>query len=126
MANIYSTLVSDKLVSTVNFYEDYFGFIPVIERDGYVMLKNKDNLIAVFDARHECVPDHMKPVQGVIVNVPHENVQEFYDRLYMEGLEIYKEPCIDINGKKHFVVYDPNGVLVNVHEPMDIPEYEAA
>lgn len=124
--SIYSTLVSDKLVQTVNFYEDHFGFIPVIEKDGYVMLQSKDNVIAVFDAHHECVYERIKPVQGLILNIQLKNVEEIYNRLYMEGLEIYKELGQDINGKKHFVVYDPNGVLVNIHEPIDIRELELA
>jgi hypothetical protein len=34
----------------------------------------------------------------------------------MEGLELYKEFGTDINGSRHFVVYDPNGILVNVTE----------
>lgn len=126
MSQLYSTLVSEKLVDTVNFYEDHFGFMPVIEKDGFAMLQSKDNVIALFDAKHECVSESMKPVQGVILNIQLKNVEEIYNRLYMEGLDIYKELGRDINGKTHFVVTDPNGVLVNIHEPINMKELELA
>lgn len=123
MAPFYPTLVSEHLVNTVNFYEDYFGFVPAIEQDGYVLLKkesNPDVCIAVFDATHKCVLDFNVSVKGLIVNIVEDDVKGKYDSLYMEGLEIYKEFGIDVNGKDHFVVYDPNGILVNVHAPLQL------
>ncbi len=125
MGSFYPILVSEKLVDTVNFYEDFFGFIPAIEKDGYVMLKGNDNpdlKIAVFDTRHECVSDRVPPVQGLIISLEVKDAKAAYDRLYMEGLELYKDFGHDIHGKPHFVVYDPNGVLVNVHEKTLVPD----
>lgn len=121
MAPIYSTLVTAQFAKTVNFYEDYFGFVPVMEKEGYAFLQSPDNLshcIAVFDSEHECIKRGASAVQGLILNIAMKDTRAMYDYLYMEGIEIYKEPGIDIMGQKHFVVFDPNGVLVNVYEPM--------
>jgi hypothetical protein len=60
----------------------------------------------------------MPRVQGLIVNIIETDVKSKYDDLYMEGLDIYKEFGTDINGKDHFIVYDPNGIMVNVHAPL--------
>lgn len=119
MAHFYPILVSDQLVDTVNFYEDYFGFVPMVEKDGYTLLQNKqnpDSCIAVFAKTHQCVAQFGQSVQGVILTLAVDDIEGAYNHLYMEGLELYKEMGVDILGARHFVVYDPNGILVNVVE----------
>lgn len=119
MADFYPTLVTGNHVNTINFYEDYFGFVPTVEKEGYALLQSQshpDNCIAVFEAGHECVARFAQPVQGVILRIGVEDIEAVYDTLYMEGLEMFKELGTDINGARHFVVYDPNGILVNVVE----------
>jgi hypothetical protein len=123
MASFYPTLVTDKLVNTVNFYEDYFDFVPAVEKDGYVLMQKKADpsvCIAVFDRQHKCVAEFGISVQGLIVNIVERDVKTKWDDLYMEGLDIYKDFGTDINGADHFVVYDPNGILVNVHAPVQL------
>jgi len=120
MSHSYTSLVTDKFAETVNFYEDHFGLTPSTEKEGYAFLQSPDrpeNCVAVFDAAHECVAGQVKPVRGVILNFTSRNIDTMYDFLYMEGLEVYKEPGRDVHGRRHFVVQDPNGVLVNVYEP---------
>ena len=122
MPYFHPSLVSNKLVETVNFYEDFFGFVPVIEQDGYVLLAkegNPDMRLAVYDVGHQCVAAKVAPTQGVILNLPVRDVQKAYDELYMEGLDMFKGLGDDANGQRHFVVYDPNGVLINVVEPKE-------
>lgn len=128
MGRFHATLISDKMVDTVNFYEDFFGFVPVIEQERYVLLQRLDDpslRIAVFDSAHPCIST-VSPSKGVILNLCTVDVKACYDELYMEGLELYKEYGTDVHGKHHFVVIDPNGVLVNVCEPVEIriPELE--
>ncbi len=128
MPNFHPTIISDKLVPTVNFYEDYFEFIPALEKDGYTLLR-KDGKhcerIEIFDATHKCVCGE-QTVQGLILNIAVEDVRSKFDALYMEGLEMFKEFGTDIHGREHFVVYDPNGVLVNVHAAIEIAPQIAA
>lgn len=122
MTHLYPTLVTGKPVNTINFYEDYFGFVPTVEQDGYALLQSQDDpdsRIAVFDVAHECVAPLEQSVQGVILTIGVENIENAYDTLYMEGLEIYKDLGTDVNGARHFVVYDPNRILVNVVEKAD-------
>jgi len=128
MALFHPTIVSGKHIATVNFYEDYFDFIPVVEEDGFTLLRNpalEGERIAIFDASHECIKG-VDPVQGLILNIPVEDLSKKHDMLYMEGLEFFKDMGTDIYGRKHFVVYDPNGVLVNVHEAVEVPQLEPA
>ncbi len=129
MGRFHATLVSDKLVDTVNFYEDFFGFVATIEKDGYTLLQKRDDpemCIAVFDTNHQCV-EEVSPVQGLILNLGVPNVKDLYDHLYMEGLEFFKDFSTDkIHGGPHFIVRDPNGVLINVIEPLEMRALIAA
>jgi uncharacterized glyoxalase superfamily protein PhnB len=123
MTNFHPTIVSEKLGPTVNFYEDYFGFVATLEQDGFTLLQkeaNPNDRIAIFDKTHQCVTGRVNTVQGLILNIAVDDVKKTYDALYMEGLEIYKEYGTDIHGRKHFVVFDPNGVLINVHENVEV------
>jgi uncharacterized glyoxalase superfamily protein PhnB len=129
MTNFHPTIVSGKYVPTINFYEDYFGFVATVEQEGFTLLQKANkpgDRIAVFDAAHECVAERVNPVQGLILNMPVDDVRKIYDLLYMEGLDIYKDLGTDIHGRQHFVVYDPNGVLVNVHEAVEVSPFEPA
>lgn len=120
MTPFYPKLVSEKFVKTINFYEDFFGFVPAVEQDGYVLMRSQENpilCIGLFDKDHHCVSPLNSASKGVIVNIVVNDVKAKYDDLYMEGVEIYKELGKDVNGKDHFVVFDPNGVLVNIHAP---------
>ena len=126
MIVFHPTIVSNKLIATVNFYEDYFGFVPVIEDDGYTLLRAADlqgGRIAIFDSRHSRVKD-IQPVRGLILNIPVQDVRAKYDLFYMEGLDFFKELGTDIHGRKHFWVCDPNGVIVNVHEAVEVSALE--
>lgn len=128
MGRFHTTLISDKLIATVNFYEDFFGFVVIIEKDGYALLQKQDDpdlCIAVFETTHPCVKD-LPLVKGLILNLNHADVKKAHDHLYMEGLEFYKDLGKDIHGHNHFVVVDPNGILINVCEPIAALQLVAA
>lgn len=128
MGSFYPTIISKKMIATVNFYEDHFDFVPVVEEEGFTLLRNpelEDVCISIFEAGHKCIKG-VQPVQGLILNMPVEDVRKKYDMLYMEGLDIFKEFGTDLHGRRHFVVCDPNGVLVNVHEAVDVAAFEPA
>lgn len=128
MGRFDATLVSDRWIDTVNFYEDFFGFVPVVEKDGYVQLQKGDDAgmcLSVFSADHKCVKD-VPSVQGVILNFSVSDAKSAFDHFYMEGLDFFKEYGTDINGQNHFVVKDPNGVLINIKEKVTARAFEPA
>jgi len=119
MTSFHPTLVSKKFNETINFYEDYFGFRIALEEDRLAILQLKDDpkvCLSVYDIKY--ASEGIKPVSGLVLNVPCKDVQAVYEQLYMEGLEMHKELGHDFRGNHHFIVRDPNGVLINVTEPM--------
>jgi catechol 2,3-dioxygenase-like lactoylglutathione lyase family enzyme len=54
---------------------------------------------------------------GVVLTVHVDDVDEAYDRAQRLGAEIALEIRNEDFGQRHFVVVDPNGVLLNVMSP---------
>ncbi len=119
----YPIVMTDNLNKSINFYEDYLDFVPEIEMDCFAVLKHtkhKDIRIGLIVQNHHSLPEtHQKAVQGLILNFPVENVNEAYRALYLEGLEIETELSLAPCGRRHFMIQDPNGVLIDVMEEYD-------
>jgi len=120
----YPIICSDKFQETVAFYEDYFGFLPKLEAEGYVILERegkKDVYLAIIDYEHSALPEaYKRPVQGMLLNYPVDSVVQFYDYAYHEGLKLLSEPKDSPCGRKHFYVEDPNGILIDVAENIEV------
>ena len=115
----YPVIRTTKFAQTVAFYEDLFGFVPFYEIEGYARLHHKDAphvMMAIIDTQHEFIPEALgKDISGQIFSIVSSDFSSVFDALYMEGLEILKEPTDIGGGIKHFMVADPyNGVAINV------------
>ena len=123
MNKFYPTLVSEKFVATINFYEDFFGFVPAVEQDGYALMQSSENpslCFALIDKNHGSALLPKASSEALIINVVVPDVKSKYDDLYMEGLEIRQDITKDHNGCDHFIVSDPNGIMINIHAPLDL------
>ncbi len=114
----YPVICTDKYVQTINFYEDHFNYIPVHETSDFVVLQREnqdESFIAVLSDKSECVPQEcINITKGLIISYPVNNVDAFYQQTYWEGLEIMSDIKIDEFDRKHFLVKDPNGNLINI------------
>lgn len=123
----YPILCTDKYAQTVNFYEDYLGYVVTMESNGFVVMRREefDNMyLAVIDLNHGAIPDeYRKSASGMILSYPVADVRTAYQNLYWEGLTLVNEPSETYCGRLHFMVVDPNGILVDVSEniPVEIP-----
>lgn len=120
----YPIICSDKFEETVAFYEDYLGYEPAFELQGFVILTRSDcdNVyLAIMNSEHGAIPkQYRKPTSGMILSYPVSDVKASYQEMYWEGLQILSEPEDAVCGRKHFFVEDPNGILVNIAEDIDV------
>jgi len=120
----YPIICTDRFERTAAFYEDYFDFYPAFEMEGLSVFKRnewKDMYVAFIDYHHEAIPEHFRtPVKGMILNYPVKDVQAAYQDCYFEGLNIVSEPSLAICGRNHFFVEDPNGILIDIAEDIDL------
>ena len=120
----YPIISTEKFVQTVAFYEDHFGYVSAFEMEGFVILRRQDwpdMYLSVIDSTHDAIPaEYQRPVAGMILNMPVEDVMSAHQEAYWEGLNVVSEPKPALCGRKHFFIEDPNGVLVDVAENVDL------
>ena len=130
LTSFYPVLCTDRVAQSRDFYVGLLGFAVTFEADWYVSLRRDPaHELALVDHHHPTVPGaYRRPVQGLLLNLEVTDVDAEWERLVVrEGLapelELRDEPF----GQRHFIVADPNGVLIDViTEIPPAPEYAAS
>ncbi|WP_298726126.1 VOC family protein [uncultured Ferrovibrio sp.] len=122
LTQYYPVICTQDVAATRAFYEQHFNFAPAFESDWYVHLTSKvdpNTHLAVLDCRHETIPEgYRKPAQGVLINFEVEDVDAEYSRAKDAGLNIRLDLRDEAFGQRHFIVADPNGILIDVIKPI--------
>lgn len=124
LTSFYPVLMTDRVEETRAWWERHLGFEPTFTSDWYVSLRRPGPVpceLAVLDASHPTVPAGSgHRVRGLLLNVEVEDVDAEWQRLVVDG---GLEPRLAIRsegfGQRHFIVADPNGVLVDVITPIE-------
>jgi uncharacterized glyoxalase superfamily protein PhnB len=119
VSSFYPVVCTGDVAGTARFYVDTFGFEMTFDSEWYVSLRLPGEVtfeLAVLDPTHPTMPEgYRKPSQGLLLNFEVADVDAEYERLVTKG---GMEPLVPIRseafGQRHFVVADPNGVLIDV------------
>lgn len=115
---LHTVICTDKLVKTVNFYEDFFGFYPVFETDDHVIMQrgsDKKSQIAIIDINHESLPEGFRKVtSGLMLNFPVDDIKKSYEYFYYEGIDMASELQEASCGQDYFMMRDPNDNLITI------------
>jgi catechol 2,3-dioxygenase-like lactoylglutathione lyase family enzyme len=118
----YPVLLVEDVATTAEFYRIHFGFRPLFESDWYVHLQQNDHpgVNLAFVARdHETVPENSRrPAAGMLINFEVEDPDSIYDRLVAAGVPVLRTLRDEDFGQRHFVVADPNGVMIDIIKPI--------
>lgn len=122
LSSFYAVVCTPRLAESTAFYTDHFGFEVVFSSDWYVSLRRPDPPyyeLALLDPAHESLPDgYRRSAAGLLLNVEVSDVDAEYERLVSDaGLPLAKDIRTEEWGQRHFIVADPNGVLVDVITP---------
>lgn len=113
-------ICTDKFVQTVDFYEDHLGFTLAVETDGYALMKREGHegaWLSVIDRSCQCRQDKCRDgVKGFVLPYPVSDVGQAYERFYWDGLTLLNEPNRSETGSIHFMVEDPNGIVIDVSQ----------
>ncbi|GLU46072.1 VOC family protein [Nocardiopsis ansamitocini] len=123
LSSFYPVICTDQVTRSRDFYAEHFGFEIVFETDWYVSLKlpgEPGYELALLDHRHETLPARGRvPVQGLLLNFEVADVDAEYERLVLRaGLVPELALRSEDFGQRHFIVADPNGVLIDVITPI--------
>lgn len=116
--DFYPVIMTADVAGTADFYKTNFRFRALFEADWYVHLQSAEDLrvnIGIVQWDHETVPEAGRgTVAGLLINFEVEDVDAEYRRVQALGLPILLPLRSEPFGQRHFIVGDPNGVLIDV------------
>ena len=114
----YPVLLVDNVEATAAFYQTHFGFQSLFTSDWYVHLQHADHPnvnLAFVDANHETVPEgSRKPATGLLINFEVEDPDAVYAKITAAGIPVLRTLRDEDFGQRHFIIADPNGVMIDV------------
>ena len=126
----YPVIQTDDVAGTTAFYVDHFRFKLTFESDWYCHLQSLEDdsvNLAILRADHETIPEEGRgSVAGLILNFEVADVDAEFERSTAAGLPMLKSLRDEPFGQRHYITRDPNGVLIDVIQPIPpSPEFLA-
>ncbi|RRD04671.1 glyoxalase [Arachnia propionica] len=119
VTSFYPVLMSEDVSAAASFYRQVLGFETTFESDWYVSLRLGGFELALLAHDHETIPEgYSARPHGVIVNLEVDNVDELHQRLSQQGVEVVQPLRDEAYGQRHFSVAAPDGVLLDVIQPI--------
>ncbi|MBF0698066.1 VOC family protein [Actinomyces bowdenii] len=120
VTSFYPVITSQDVATTTTFYRDILGFDTTFESDWYVSLRLGAFELAILAHDHPTIPQGYRDLPcGIILNLEVDDVDELYSRLTGElNLEPVTEMRDEDFGQRHFTVAAPDGVLLDVIQPI--------
>jgi len=120
VTSLYPVLMSRDVSATASFYRDLIGFETTFESDWYVSLRLGSFELAILAHDHPTVPTGYGALpRGVIVNLEVSDVDAVHDRLVgTDGLNVALPLRDEDFGQRHFIVAAPDGVLLDIIQPV--------
>lgn len=120
VTSFYPVLMSRDVAAAATFYRAALGFETTFEIDWYISLRLGAFELALLDYQHATVPaEHRALPQGLLINIEVEDVDELHDRFTeTAGLTPVLSLRDEDFGQRHFIVAGPDGVLLDVIQPI--------
>ncbi|MGW0482656.1 VOC family protein [Nonomuraea sp. NPDC003214] len=123
LTSFYPVICTSKIKESRDFYVSLWGFETTFEADWYFSLRRPGPHpyeLALLDFLHPTLPaGYRAPVRGLLLNFEVDDVDAEWERLVVRGgLPAELEICSEGFGQRHFIVADPNGVLIDVITPI--------
>lgn len=114
------------VTASAEFVKKHFGFNEEMSADGFVSLSRADvgfNLIFLRTGLPSFKPESMKghDADGLLVAFVVDDVDREYERLRAEGAPIVTPIETESWGERYFQVADPNGVVLQLVQWVDVP-----
>ena len=119
VTRVLPNICTDRMEETRDFYVDLLGFVVRTVHPGwYIQLVSPTDprlQIGIVQRDAEFTPKvFQRPTQGVIISVQVDDVDAVHAAAVKRGLQIAQRLRDQDFGMRHFMVVDPNGLLVNV------------
>lgn len=120
-----TTISTDKLSESKEFYIRHFNFELVYESDWYIELIAPGLPAGISFTKPQRDAGEFFHGSGIIISFEVDDVDAEYQRLKAAGVKIYQDLLDKPWGERSFVVNDPNGVHVYIYKSIPpTPEYQ--
>ncbi|GAB5546276.1 MAG: VOC family protein [Sandaracinaceae bacterium] len=131
ITSFYPVLATSDVEASSRYFESLFGFEPGYVSDWYVHLNHPASdavALALVSKDHETVPEVGRvPAAGLLINFEVESADAEYETLRERGAEVVLPLRDEAFGQRHFIVRGPEGVLIDVIQPIPpTAEYASA
>ncbi|MGW6502279.1 VOC family protein [Nonomuraea angiospora] len=123
LTSFYPVICTARLQESRDFYTGLLGFETTFEAAWYVSLRRPGTPayeLALLDHTHPTLPEaYRAPVRGLLLNFEVADVDAEWERLVVSaGVTAELALRSEDFGQRHFIVADPNGVLIDVITPI--------
>jgi catechol 2,3-dioxygenase-like lactoylglutathione lyase family enzyme len=128
---LYPVICSADVAASRDFYTALLGLRVVFDSGWYVQLQDTRTTAAqlgIVETGHSSVPARFgQAPAGVLISVEVDDATAAHRRAVAAGLTIAQPLRDEVFGQRHFMTVDPDGLLVDVIEPIDFdPQFAAA
>ena len=119
ITTMYPVLITKKIQESCTFYKNILGFTETFSGDRFISLSHPDGgALALMDNQHETIPETCRAtVEGMVLNVEVEDATQAYEDISGKAKQMIAMSLRDEEyGQRHFMVKDPNGVIVDIIE----------
>lgn len=114
----YPVIQTGDVATTARFYCEHLRFTAKFESDWYMHLQSTEDPavnIAILQGDHETIPAPGRGMSAhIIVNFEVDDVDTEYERAVAAKLPILLPLRDEIFGQRHFIMQDPNGILLDI------------
>lgn len=121
-SSLYPLFQVADVEASARFYETHFGFIRIFSSDWYVQLRATADHpfeIALIGHDHDSIPEAARGIsRNVILSLYVADAAAENDRIIASGLAIIQPLRDEVFGQRHFILADPDGILIDVITPI--------
>jgi catechol 2,3-dioxygenase-like lactoylglutathione lyase family enzyme len=122
ICSVFPVVCCSDLNACRDFYRELLGLEVVFESGWYTALastSDRSHQLAFVLQDHQSVPSpYGRPAAGVLVTVEVDDVDAIHERSSRLGLDVVLSLRDEAFGQRHFMVRDPNGILLDVVQPI--------
>lgn len=118
--SFYPVLMSQDVAAAATFYRELLEFETTFESDWYISMRTGAFELAILAHDHPTIPEAYRSLpSGVLVNLEVDDVDALHDRLTTNpAVEIVQALRDEDFGQRHFILAAPDGVLLDVIQPI--------
>jgi catechol 2,3-dioxygenase-like lactoylglutathione lyase family enzyme len=122
-SSFYPLIQVADVEASARFYETNLGFTRIFNSDWYVQLRATAPHpfeIAVIAHDHDSIPEAARgPSKNVILSFYVDDAAAEHARIAEAGVTIAQPLRDEVFGQRHFIVVDPDGILIDVITPIE-------